>query len=288
MEYFIYLTTTIFIYAILAISLNLVAGYTGLFSMTQASFFGIGAYASAILTTRYGLPFSYSILVGILITTLVSFLVGIISNNFKNDYYMLVTLAFNAIIFGLFVNWQSVTHGSLGIYGIQKPALLGHLFPESISFLILVFIFFLPIYLISYFMVKSPFGIALRAIREDEKVAQLFGYNIKNYKLSIFIIGAIMAGIAGSLFASQVSFISPPSFALSESIFILSMIILGGLSDLNGSLLGAIFLVILPEFLSFIGFSQEVAAQMRQALYGLALVFIILYCPKGILGKYEL
>ena len=128
----------------------------------------------------------------------------------------------------------------------------------------------------------------MKAIREDEKAIQIFGYKTLNYKLTVFVVGAMMAAAAGSLYAAYITYIDPSTFTVNESIFIIAIIILGGLASLRGSLIGAVFLILLPEFLRFVGFPDEIAAQMRQAVYGLLLILLMLYRPQGIVGEYKL
>ncbi len=137
-------------------------------------------------------------------------------------------------------------------------------------------------------MITSSFGRVLRTIREDENAIQVFGYNTIYYKLTIFVIGSMMAGIAGSLYASYMSFVGPTMFMLRESIFIFVIIIFGGLADLRGSIVGAFLLILLPEVLRFVGMPDNVAAQMRQVMYGIILMLLMLYRPQGLVGKYKL
>ncbi len=288
MEYLIHLGILFTIYAGLAVSLNLIVGYTGLLSVTQAAFYGIGAYTTAILMTDHGVNFFLSILIGILVSGLVSLFIGWILSRFKDDYYALVSFGFNIIVYSIFLNWQSLTRGPLGIPGINKPELFGIDFSRNINFLILTVIIMAAIYGVCAFIVHSSFGRVLKAIREDEKAISIFGYNTSTYKLVIFVISASIAAVCGSLFASYITFIDPSTFSLNESIFILAMIILGGLANLRGSLLGALFLILLPEILRFVGFPTDVAAQMRELVYGLILVLLMLYRPQGILGEYKL
>lgn len=288
MEYLIHLGILFAIYAILGVSLNLVVGYTGLPSMTHAAFYGMGAYATAILLTQFGLNFFLSVFFGLVITGIIGLFIGLVLSRLKSDYYALASFGFNIIVFSIFLNWQSLTRGPLGIPGIAKPSLFGFEFSSNFSFLILALAVLLLIYFISKFIVSSSFGRVLKAIREDEQAVQVFGYNTLYYKLAIFIIGACLAAIAGSLFASYITFIDPSSFALMESIFILAIIILGGLANLRGAMLGALFLILLPEILRFVGFPDAIAAQMRQVIYGLILVGLMLYRPQGLLGEYKL
>jgi len=135
---------------------------------------------------------------------------------------------------------------------------------------------------------KSSFGRALQAIREDEVALSVFGYHTSWFKLAVFVMGAGMAAIAGGLFASYITFIDPSSFGVPESVFMLSVIILGGLGSLRGAVIGALVLVLLPEALRFVGFTPDIAAQMRQVIYGLMLVFLMLYRPQGLAGTYRL
>lgn len=288
MEYLIHLGVLFAIYAILSISLNLVVGYTGLLSGAHAAFYGIGAYSVAILTTNYGVNFFIAIILGVVLASLISFLIGLVLSRFRDDYYALVSLGFSAICFSIFLNWQELTRGPLGIPGISRPELFGFNFNINFLFLILSALFCLFVYLVVYFIVNSSFGRTLKAIREDEEAIRVFGYNTVYYKLIIFIISAGLASIAGGLFASYITFIDPSSFYLMESIFILSVVILGGLSSIKGSFWGALIMILLPEFLRFIGMPDSVAAQMRQVIYGTILIILMFYRPQGLFGEYKL
>lgn len=288
MEYLIHLAILIGIYIPLALSLNLVVGYTGLLSVTHAAFYGIGAYAVAILMTVYGWNFFLALLVGIILAGVVAGLLGVVLSRFKDDYYALVSFGFNIIIYSIFLNWESLTRGPLGIPGIDRPMFFGLELSSSLSFLVLTAIGAGLIYLLSLGIAKSSFGRVLKGIREDEKALSVFGYNTKLFKLTIFVITAGMAGLAGGLFATYITFIDPSTFGLNESIFILAIIILGGMASLRGSVVGAIFLILLPEILRFVGFPTDIAAQMRQVVYGLLLVLLMLYRPQGLVGEYKL
>jgi len=287
-EYIIHILILVGIYGILAISLNLIVGYTGLLSVTHAAFFGIGAYAVGILMTSIGVNFFLAVLLGIIFSCLFALLIGLVMSKFKDDYYALASFGFNIIVFSIFLNWQKLTRGPLGIPGIKRPEIFNFIFSSNLHFLILVLVALLLIYFISHFIVNSSFGRVLKAIREDENTIQVFGYRTLYYKLAIFVIGAGMAAVAGGLFASYITFIDPSSFVLMESIFILSIIILGGLANNKGALIGAIFLIILPEALRFVGMPSDIAAQMRQVIYGVILILLMLYRPKGLLGEYKL
>ena len=288
MDYFVHIAILIGIYSILAVSLNLVVGFTGLLSITQAAFYGIGADSTAILLTYFGMNFLLSIVVGMIVTAIISFAIGYVLSKFDGDYFALGSFGFNIIVFSIFLNWQSLTRGPLGIPGITKPVLFGFDFSSNSIYLILVIIFAGLTFLLSEFITKSSFGRVLKAIREDEKVIQVFGYNTLFFKLTIFVIGAMIASLAGSLYASYITYVDPSSFNLSESIFVLAIIILGGLANNKGAVLGAVCLIVLPEALRFVGFPSDIAAQMRQVTYGLILVLLMLYRPQGLMGEYKL
>lgn len=288
MEYLIHIAILICIYGILGLSLNLIVGYTGLLSITQAAFYGIGAYVTAILLTIVGMNFFFAVLCGMIITAILSLAIGYVLSKFKDDYYALGSFGFNIIIYSIFLNWQGLTRGPLGIPGISRPNLFGFSFSDNLSFLILSLVFGLIVYGLCVYITRSSFGRVLKAIREDEQAIQVFGYNTLWYKLAIFVIGAVFASVAGALFASYITFIDPSTFTLTESIFILAIIILGGLSNNKGAVLGAVCLILLPEILRFVGFPSDIAAQMRQVVYGLILILLMLYRPQGLVGEYKL
>lgn len=288
MEYLVHLAILSSIFAILAISLDLVLGYTGLLSVTHAAFYGIGAYVAGLMLKAWGVSFFIALPLAVAFTMIVSLFIGVVLSKFKTDYYALASLGFNTIVFSIFLNWQELTRGPLGIPGISRPELFGFKFSENVLFLLLVIVFLGAVYALARFVVRSSFGRVLMAIREDEEAVSVLGYYTPAYKLLIFVIAAGMAAVAGAFFATYVTFIDPSSFTISESIFILAIVILGGAGSLRGPLLGAFVLVLLPELLRFVGFPADIAAQMRQVIYGLILVGLMLYRPQGIWGTYRL
>jgi branched-chain amino acid transport system permease protein len=288
MEYLIHLAILFAIYVPLAVSLNLVVGYTGLLSVTHAAFYGVGAYATTLLMVNLGWSFTPALIVAMIISGLLATVFGLILSRFRDDYYALVSFGFNIIVYSILLNWEDLTRGPLGIPGIPRPEIFGFAFSSNFSFLILSLALALGVYLVSTGIVKSSFGRVLKGIREDEKVLAVFGYNTKVFKLVIFSVTAMMAGLAGGLFATYITFIDPSTFSLNESIFILAIIILGGMANLRGSVVGALFLILLPEILRFVGFPTDIAAQMRQVVYGALLVVLMLYRPQGLMGEYKL
>jgi branched-chain amino acid transport system permease protein len=197
-------------------------------------------------------------------------------------------MGFSFVIYAVALNWTSLTRGPLGLPGIPKPALFGFTFSSNLSFLILTLI----IASISYFIIKrivsSPFGKILEATRDDELAVRILGKNTFKIKSLSLGISALFAGIAGSLYAYYITFIDPSSFTLLQLIPVVSIIIIGGLASLKGTIIATIVLVLLPEPLRFIGFPSSIVGPIRQMLYALLLLLILIYKPKGFYGKIEL
>jgi len=288
MEYLIHLAILLSIYAILGISLNLLLGYTGLISLTHASFFGMGAYVTALLLVHTKTSFLLSVLLGVILVMPISTFLGMISDQFNKNDYMLVSLGLNVIIFGLFNNLSNLTNGALGISGIPRPVLFNIDFSSNSNYLLLALVLLLLIYLFSHYIVRTSFGRVLKTIREDENVSKSFGFNTRYYKLVIFVITASMAAVSGSLYASYFSYIDPSSFSVTTSMLILSITIIGGLASLPGTLIGTLFFILFPELLRFVGIPSEEVFQLRQLMFGLIIVLLMMHRPQGFMGKYKL
>lgn len=288
MEYLINLGILFCIYGVLALSLNMVVGLTGLLSLAPAAFYGIGAYATAVVMTSLGVNFFASLLVGAVINIAVAYIVGRILSRFNGGYYAIVSAGLGIIVYSLFLNWKDLTNGPLGIFGIPKPSMFGFAIDSNAAFLGLAFVILAIIFALYRWIDKSSYGRGLKAIREDEELATVMGYPVERFKNVIFLLSAIVAGIAGGLFASYIAFIDPSTFQIHESIFLFTIIIIGGLASSIGSIVGALVLLSLPEILRFVGLPYEVAAQLQQIIYGLALILIMVYRPRGLFGKYRM
>lgn len=287
MNYILHILIIINIYVILSLSLNLLVGYTGLFSLCHAAFYGIGGYVTAILMVYFGINFFIALLIAVSIAIPLSILISAPSIRLKGDYFILATLCFQIIVFSIFYNWISVTRGPYGISGIPKPGAFGFEISSIPSYLALTFIFVVFISLIVWLLVSSPYGRVLKAIREDELAALSLGKNVTFYKISAFAFAASMAAVAGGLYASYVSYIDPTSFTLDESMLILAMIIIGGVGNIKGPIIGVILLTILPEILRFTGIPNSYAPNVRQMIYGLLLILMMYYRPQGVAGEYR-
>lgn len=287
MEYLLHILILICIYSIVGIALNLVAGYSGLISLAHAGFYGIGAYTCALLALRFGMNFLLAIPAAIIIAALFGFLIGFPSRRIRDDLFVITTFGFQVILFQVMNNWMELTNGPLGLPGIPQPEIFGYRFTSHWDFLLLSFVFLVIVYLVAKRLVNAPFGNVLRAIREDEWFAQSLGKNVSRYKVMVFSISAGLAAIGGALYAYYITFIDPTSFTVSESIFMLSIVIIGGSGRLSGSIIGAILLVSVPELLRFLDIPNAIAANVRQILYGGLLVAFMMFLPKGIRGEFS-
>ena len=286
MEYLLHILILISIYTILAVSLNLLVGFTGILSIAHAAFYGIGAYVAALMALRLETPFLLNIFLAMAASGVFGAIVGIPSLRLREDYFVIATFAFQIIIFSILNNLVGFTGGPLGLPGIPQPNIFGYEISTHLEFLILVIILAGFTYWIANRVVRSPFGRLLKAIREDEIFTQAVGRNVASAKVKVFIISASLASISGVIYATYITYIDPTSFTVMESIFIISIVIIGGTGNLKGSVLGAAFLVALPELLRFVGLPNSVAANVRQILYGALLVIMMMWRPQGFLGEY--
>jgi len=287
MAYILHILIIAGIYIILALSLNLIVGYTGLPALGHAAFSCIGAYMSALLALRLGLSPWIGLLAGACVAALLGIVIGFPSVRLKGDYLALATFGFGVIVYAIAKNWVSVTRGPMGLPGIPQFSIFGFQISDIWSYLILVAAFVALTIFVLRRVTNSPFGRVLKSIREDEIASEALGKDTTKHKLLVFIIGAFFAGIGGSLYAHYITFIDPSSFTVMESITILLMVIFGGMGSILGSVVGATVLVVFPELLRFLGMPSAIEAQMRQMIYGLLLVILMIKRPQGLLGRYR-
>lgn len=274
------------IYVMLVLSANLTIGMANLLTLCQAAFYGIGAYIGTFFLIQFNMPFVVIAAVVMFMTGVSSWLVSYASVRLKGDYFVIATMGFQMIVYTILYNWTDVTRGPYGIPGIPGIKLIGLLELSGVySYFALSLVVTVVAVLLLYHLVKSPFGRMLNAIRADEIMVQALGRNTVAIKSWAFFISAAVAGLAGVIYASYVSYIDPTSFTLDESIFILSALFIGGIGNIKGPILGAVFVVLLPELLRFVGLPDSVAANLRQIIYGLALILVIYFRPQGLWGK---
>ena len=286
MNYILHIIVLLNIYIILILGANITVGLAGLLTLCQAAFYGIGAYIGTYLLMQMELPFVVVALIVAIATGLFSLLISYASLKLKKDYFTLASLGFQMIIFTILYNWVDVTKGPYGISGIPSIKIFGiwglkGVIPYAIFSMIVMLV------MVGIFntLKKSPYGRLLRAIRSDEIAVKALGKNTSAAKTRAFFISAAFSGIAGLLYASYIRFIDPTSFTLNESLFIICALFIGGIGNAKGSIAGAIFVIILPEILRFIGLPDAIAANLRQIIYGLALILVVYYRPQGLCGK---
>jgi branched-chain amino acid transport system permease protein len=264
------------IYSILAIGLNVVVGWAGLLNLGYVAFYAIGAYSYALLNTSAGISFWVALPISMLLAGLSGFLLGLPVLRLRGDYLAIVTLGFGEMVRIILNNWDSFTHGPNGILNIARPNLFGFVLRKPMHYYYLTLVLLAATIFILHRLYISRSGGAWIALREDELAASAMGINTTAYKLLAFALGATWAGLAGTIFAAKMTFISPESFTFMESVTILCMVVLGGMGSIPGSLLGACILVILPEVMR--DFSSY-----RMLIFGAALVIMMSSRPQGFL-----
>lgn len=285
MEYLLHIAVIATIYAMLAVSLNLVAGMGGMVSIAHAAFFGIGAYAVSIESFA-SLPFACRMGAGIALAVLLGGVLGFPSLRTRGAYFVIVTLAFQMAAASVFSSFEALTGGARGIAGIQAPSFFGWCVDTRGAMLVLVLLFLSGWLWVSRQIRSSGYGRLLRSIRDDDILCSARGKRIDSCRVLAFAVAAGMASVPGAFFATYISFIDPSSFTVSESILIAAAVVLGGAGSQWGPVLGTVLLVGLPELLRFAGIPTAVAANIRQILYGLALVACMLWRPHGLIGEY--
>jgi branched-chain amino acid transport system permease protein len=266
------------IYAIPAVGLNLMLGYTGLVSLGHMAFAGIGAYTAAVLMVDARLSFWLALLIGVLAAAAAGAAIGAICLRFRTHFFMIVTLAFGLMLFSVMNNWDDVTRGAAGFPGIPRPAPVGGFsFGPLQNFYYLALGAAIAAFFVQWRVVRSPFGRVLVALRQDERLASAKGVNAMLYKTAVFALGSAIAGLGGVLHVSFLRVAAPASFTLAESINAVLIVIVGGAGSLAGPALGALLFVGLPEYL-------RVASEWRLVVFGVLLVLIMLFAPQGLAG----
>ena len=287
MNYFIHIIIMIEIYIMLSLSLNLLIGYSGLLSLCQAAFYGIGAYSISILMKNYHFGFVFGVISTIFLSIVISFFISLIALRFRGDFFVLVTLGLQVILFTIFNNWVSLTKGPYGIVDIPHPIIFGIRVSSIYDFLIFCTILMIIIIGVLIPIFNSPYGLSLKTLRDDEISAQSLGKApFKTFSLA-FVISSTIATIPGIFYALYLNYIDTSSFSLDESIFQFSILLIGGSGNIKGPIIGAIFMVMFPEILRFAGLPDSIAPNLRQIIYGIILLLIIFFRPNGIAGKYN-
>jgi branched-chain amino acid transport system permease protein len=277
-SYWVTLLTQMLIFAILAMSLDILVGYTGLSSFGHAGFFGVAGYMVAILSTRYQMGFFICFISGISLPILISMIFGFLVAHATGVYFLIITLALGMVLWGLAFRWVSMTGGDNGISGIMRPDIgLPIALKDPLTFYYVILGFFLIALILMAVLVRSPFGHSLKGIRESESRMRVLGYHSWLHKYLSYVVSAAFAGFAGVFWAYFNGFISPFDMDLNASIEIVLMVILGGPGTLIGPALGAGIIVFLKNFIS-------AYTQRWLLILGTIYILTILYAPQGLIN----
>ncbi|HDL52484.1 MAG TPA: branched-chain amino acid ABC transporter permease [Proteobacteria bacterium] len=279
-DYYLNLLVIIGINSITVIGLDLLMGYTGQISLGHAAFYGLGAYASGILSVRYGWPALAELAVALIVVASIAFLIGIPTLKLHGHYLAMATLGFGIIVYIAFQEMDFLTGGPSGLVGIKPMSIFGIPFESDRAYYLLVCGFLLVSLILSINLIRSRVGRALRAIHGSEVAASVLGVNTARFKVGIFVLSAMYAATAGWLYAHYIGFISPSSFGFLFSIKLVTMVVIGSLGSVWGGIFGAALLTSLPEFLAFF-------ENYESAVFGFVLLVVMIFMPRGLLRGVE-
>ena len=270
---------------ILALTLNFIMGYAGIFSLAHAVFFGVGAYATAYIALNFSDSLLLCLLASAMISAVLSMALALPALRVRGEYFVAASLGLQVIGVTIFSEWKSVTGGLGGMIGIPRPNLFGYVFNNDTAFLALALVILLLVLGITALLVRGSFGRSLMAIRDSESAAQTYGKHVNAVKTLSVAVSAGLAGVAGSLYAFYMSFINPESFMLEMSILLMAMVIIGGTGTLFGPIVGAALLMSLPAALTYLPFlPPSELGTIQQIIYGLAMVLLMMFRPGGLVG----
>jgi branched-chain amino acid transport system permease protein len=283
-QYLITLLTLISIYAIVTTSMDLVLGYTGMYSFAQAALYGVAAYTAALVAMRLGQGFLVSLLAGIVVTAFIAWVTVFITVRLDGDYFVLGTFCAASVIASVIDNWIDVTNGANGLYNIPIAEIAGISFLPGPRFLGLALVVAFVALFLKWRLVSAPLGLVLQAIRDDDVAAAVLGYNVRRTRIVMFVIGGAGTAIGGTLLAFYLRFLDPTSFTFGFTMFIWAALFVGGSVSNAGAIAGPAVLILFPEGLRFIGLSGTYVAASQQALYGALLLVLMIFRPRGLCG----
>lgn len=277
--------TRVVIFAIAALGFNILLGYSGQVSLGHAAFMGMGAYISANMTMKFNMPFLLSLLISGLIPMVIGLLLGLVALRLARLYLAIATLGLAVTIQEIFKEWDAFTGGYTGIRGIPRASILGFEFRQPQHYLVLVTVILVILCIFAYNFLRSKTGRALVAMRDSEHAAQAMGVSLFKYKLAAFAISAFYVGIAGSLYAHFVRFLEPTYWDVVLSLDLLAMVVIGGLASIGGSIFGAAFLQIVPDFIRKVPLFEGIP-NINLILTGIVLILMITFVPEGLSRRF--
>lgn len=280
--YFLYIGNYLMTFAVLAIGLDLLLGWAGQFAFAHIAFFGVGAYGTVLLQTRFGLPFVLAMPLAAAVAACIGMLLAFPAAKLRAVYLALATFAFAEGAQWVFNSWDSVTGGADGLR-IQAPVVFGHAMGSDGGAFPVVTILLVLVLAATLYLTTSKLGRSLCAIRDSEHAATASGIDVRATKIIVFAISAAYAGIAGGMFTTYQSFMNPESFGFAQIVLVLSMIVVGGLGTLPGTLIGVVLLGILPELMRT---AMRSLLLWQEMVYGVILILAMMYMPRGIWGTF--
>jgi branched-chain amino acid transport system permease protein len=273
------------IFALAAMSTNLLVGIVGIFSVSQAAIFGVGAYTVALLTVANYVPFWLAVLIAIVVCGLLNVLWSLPSLRLWGDYFVVTSFGSQLVATSVFINWSELTGGAAGIAAIPGPRIFGYEAIDPLPFLAVSTVILTVASVSFWLLMRSPFGRTINAIRQDEMAVIAAGKDVLRAKLAVSAISGAYAGLGGVLYAAFLSYIDPTSFDIHVSVLILTMLVVGGARTLAGSIIGPFILIGLPQALALVEVPSTLVGPLRQLLYGVLLVAFMLFRPQGIAGQ---
>ncbi|QYY43571.1 branched-chain amino acid ABC transporter permease [Aneurinibacillus thermoaerophilus] len=282
--YFLGMMVLIGFYTIVGTGLSMLMGYAGQISLGHAAFYGVGAYTSAILTAKMGMPALAGIAAGALVALIIAYIVGVPTLKLTEHYLSLATLGFGVIVFIFFKQLKGLTGGLDGFFGIPPLEIFGFEFTTDFAYYYLVWPLAICSILFARNVIQSRVGRALRSIHGSETASSALGVNTQKYKLQVFMMSAVYAAVAGSLYAHYVTFISPQLFEAMASIHFLIMVIIGGMASIWGGMVGAAVFVFLSEGLKEVIplVMSNASGEFEIVFFGVLLVALLIYMPEGL------
>lgn len=298
MTYPLHLLVFLFVYSLAACSLNMIIGYCGLLSLAHAGYFATGAYIYALCTLSFGWGFVPATISAVVLAATMSLFLSLPTRRFKGDFFVLISLAVQLVLFGLFYNWysadsppgslQNLTNGPFGLAGIARPEFLGSQLERGPRLVVFYGVCTALALAICYRTLNSPWGRLLKAIRDDELAVRALGKRPDTARIEVVAIASGVAAFAGVIYASYIGYVDANLSSLDQSMIFLAMVLIGGVEHFWGPVVGAAVLLIVPELLREIGFGGQLAPSLRNALVGVVLCVLMHTRPQGLLGSYRL
>lgn len=288
LAYVLNLVTLISINAILAVTLNFIMGYAGIYSMAHAVFFGVGAYVAAYFALHFSSLFFLAVPAAMIVTAALSLVLALPALRVRGEYFVAASLGLQVLGVTVFAEWKSFTGGLGGVIGIPPADLFGAVLSDPWQYAVLSVVCFAVVLLVIACLARSSFGRSLKAIRDSESAASAYGKNVALIKTLSVVVSGALAAIAGAIYAYYLGFINVESFTLNTSVLLMAMVIIGGTGTLLGPVVGTILLMLLPSLFSYLSFlpSTEVGS-VQQIAYGAAMVLLMIFRPSGLVGAHK-